>query len=293
MRKIVAIVGPTASGKSDLAIRLAKELGAEIISGDSIQVYRGFDIGSGKVSFKEMDGVIHHLIDIKNPRDQYSVKEFQSLSREIIETTNKPILFCGGTGLYLKAALYDYDFPKEEIARFDYSQFSNQELYQKLKEVDPKQCEKIHPNNRQRLERSLTIYEQSGVPQSTLVDRQEKKPIYDVCWLGIAWDRKVLYQRINTRVEKMIEAGLAKEVKWLLEHGSTFEDQAMKSIGYRDWKDYFYGEQTLDQTKYLIQKNSRHFAKRQYTWFHHQVPVNWISLSEEEKVIAKLKKWFG
>ncbi|WP_454995763.1 tRNA (adenosine(37)-N6)-dimethylallyltransferase MiaA [Bulleidia extructa] len=293
MRKIVAIVGPTASGKSDLAIRLAKELGAEIISGDSIQVYRGFDIGSGKVSFKEMDGVIHHLIDIKNPRDQYSVKEFQSLSREIIETTNKPILFCGGTGLYLKAALYDYDFPKEEIARFDYSQFSNQELYQKLKEVDPKQCEKIHPNNRQRLERSLTIYEQSGVPQSTLVDRQEKKPIYDVCWLGIDWDRKVLYQRINTRVEKMIEAGLAKEVKWLLEHGSTFEDQAMKGIGYREWKDYFYGEQTLDQTKYLIQKNSRHFAKRQYTWFHHQVPVNWISLSEEEKVIAKLKKWFG
>lgn len=293
MRKIVAIVGPTASGKSDLAIRLAKELGAEIISGDSIQVYRGFDIGSGKVSFKEMDGVIHHLIDIKNPRDQYSVKEFQSLSREIIETTNKLILFCGGTGLYLKAALYDYDFPKEEIARFDYSQFSNQELYQKLKEVDPKQCEKIHPNNRQRLERSLTIYEQSGVPQSTLVDRQEKKPIYDVCWLGIDWDRKVLYQRINTRVEKMIEAGLAKEVKWLLEHGSTFEDQAMKGIGYREWKDYFYGEQTLDQTKYLIQKNSRHFAKRQYTWFHHQVPVNWISLSEEEKVIAKLKKWFG
>ena len=293
MRKIVAIVGPTASGKSDLAIRLAKELGAEIISGDSIQVYRGFDIGSGKVLFKEMDGVIHHLIDIKNPRDQYSVKEFQSLSREIIETTNKPILFCGGTGLYLKAALYDYDFPKEEIARFDYSQFSNQELYQKLKEVDPKQCEKIHPNNRQRLERSLTIYEQSGVPQSTLVDRQEKKPIYDVCWLGIDWDRKVLYQRINTRVEKMIEAGLAKEVKWLLEHGSTFEDQAMKGIGYREWKDYFYGEQTLDQTKYLIQKNSRHFAKRQYTWFHHQVPVNWISLSEEEKVIAKLKKWFG
>ena len=293
MRKIVAIVGPTASGKSDLAIRLAKELGAEIISGDSIQVYRGFDIGSGKVSFKEMNGVIHHLIDIKNPRDQYSVKEFQSLSREIIETTNKPILFCGGTGLYLKAALYDYDFPKEEIARFDYSQFSNQELYQKLKEVDPKQCEKIHPNNRQRLERSLTIYEQSGVPQSTLVDRQEKKPIYDVCWLGIDWDRKVLYQRINTRVEKMIEAGLAKEVKWLLEHGSTFEDQATKGIGYREWKDYFYGEQTLDQTKYLIQKNSRHFAKRQYTWFHHQVPVNWISLSEEEKVIAKLKKWFG
>ena len=293
MRKIVAIVGPTASGKSDLAIRLAKELGAEIISGDSIQVYRGFDIGSGKVSFKEMDGVIHHLIDIKNPRDQYSVKEFQSLSREIIETTNKPILFCGGTGLYLKAALYDYDFPKEKIARFDYSQFSNQELYQKLKEVDPKQCEKIHPNNRQRLERSLTIYEQSGVPQSKLVDQQEKKPIYDVCWLGIDWDRKVLYQRINTRVEKMIEAGLAKEVKWLLEHGSTFEDQAMKGIGYREWKDYFYGEQTLDQTKYLIQKNSRHFAKRQYTWFHHQVPVNWISLSEEEKVIAKLKKWFG
>lgn len=293
MRKIVAIVGPTASGKSDLAIRLAKKLGAEIISGDSIQVYRGFDIGSGKVSFKEMDGVVHHLIDIKNPRDQYSVKEFQSLSREIIETTNKPILFCGGTGLYLKAALYDYDFPKEEIARFDYSQFSNQELYQKLKEVDPKQCEKIHPNNRQRLERSLTIYEQSGVPQSKLVDRQEKKPIYDVCWLGIDWDRKVLYQRINTRVEKMIEAGLAKEVKWLLEHGSTFEDQAMKGIGYREWKDYFYGEQTLDQTKYLIQKNSRHFAKRQYTWFHHQVPVNWISLSEEEKVIAKLKKWFG
>ena len=94
-------------------------------------------------------------------------------------------------------------------------------------------------------------------------------------------------------IEKMIEAGLAKEVKWLLEHGSTFEDQAMKGIGYREWKDYFYGEQTLDQTKYLIQKNSRHFAKRQYTWFHRQVPVNWISLSEEEKVIAKLKKWFG
>ncbi|MBW9212561.1 MULTISPECIES: tRNA (adenosine(37)-N6)-dimethylallyltransferase MiaA [Terrabacteria group] len=291
MRKVIAIVGPTASGKSDFAIRLAKEINAEIISGDSIQVYRGFNIGSGKVTKEEMAGIPHHLMDIKGPKDKYSVKEFQSLSRQILAETNKPMIFCGGTGLYLKAALYDYDFPEEEITHFDYSRYSNEELYQRLKEVDPKQAEKIHPNNRQRLERSLTIYEQSGVPQSTLVDQQEKKALYDVAWIGIEWDREVLYQRINLRVEKMIEAGLPEEVKSLLENGSTFEDQAMKGIGYREWKDYFFGEQSLEETKYLIQRNSRHFAKRQYTWFHHQVPVKWFSLADEEKLIMDIKAW--
>ncbi|QRG86687.1 tRNA (adenosine(37)-N6)-dimethylallyltransferase MiaA [Bulleidia sp. zg-1006] len=291
MRKVIAIVGPTASGKSDFAIRLAKEINAEIISGDSIQVYRGFNIGSGKVTKEEMAGIPHHLMDIKGPKDKYSVKEFQSLSRQILAETNKPMIFCGGTGLYLKAALYDYDFPEEEITHFDYSRYSNEELYQRLKEVDPKQAEKIHPNNRQRLERSLTIYEQSGVPQSTLVNQQEKKALYDVAWIGIEWNREVLYQRINLRVEKMIEAGLPEEVKSLLENGSTFEDQAMKGIGYREWKDYFFGEQSLEETKYLIQRNSRHFAKRQYTWFHHQVPVKWFSLADEEKLIMDIKAW--
>lgn len=291
MKKVVAIVGPTASGKTAFSILLAKAIDAEIISGDSIQVYCGFDIGSGKVSLQDRSLVKHHLIDIKEARDTYSVKEFQERARNIIDYTDKPIILCGGTGLYLKAALYDYDFPKEEIKYFDYSTFSNDELYQRLKKLDPNQCAKIHPHNRQRLERSLTIYEQSGIPQSTLIARQEKKEIYDVYWIGISWQREDLYKRINMRVEKMLVDGLEDEVNSLLQHGSKFSDQAMKGIGYREWQEYFNGHQSLEQTKYLIQRNSRHFAKRQLTWFNNQVEVDWILPNDLMSKVNDIKAW--
>lgn len=293
MKKIIAIVGPTASGKSGFAVRLAKEIGAEIISGDSIQVYRGFTIGSGKIVESEMEGVKHHLIDIKEPRDRYSVKEFQSLSRDIMDHSSCPIVFCGGTGLYLKAALFDYEFPEEEESTLDFSDQSTESLYQRLVEVDPVQAQSIHPNNRQRIERSLTIFEKSGTTQSSLIEKQDKKPLYDIRWIGIDWNREVLYERINQRVHRMMVSGLKEEIESLLDKGSSFDDLAMKGIGYREWKEYFEGSQSLEETEYLIQRNSRHFAKRQLTWFRNQVPMEWVKPENLDHCIQDLKDWLS
>lgn len=293
MKKIIAIVGPTASGKSGFAVRLAKEIGAEIISGDSIQVYRGFTIGSGKIVESEMEGVKHHLIDIKEPRDRYSVKEFQSLSRDIMDHSSCPIVFCGGTGLYLKAALFDYEFPEEEESTLDFSDQSTESLYQRLVEVDPVQAQSIHPNNRQRIERSLTIFEKSGTTQSSLIEKQDKKPLYDIRWIGIDWNREVLYERINQRVHQMMVSGLKEEIESLLDKGSSFDDLAMKGIGYREWKEYFEGSQSLEETEYLIQRNSRHFAKRQLTWFRNQVPMEWVKPENLDHCIQDLKDWLS
>ena len=227
MKKVIVIVGPTAVGKSDFAIELAKKINGEIISGDSIQVYQGLDIGSGKVTQEEMDGVPHHLIDIYTTKQSYTVADFQSKARELID----PMIICGGTGLYIKACLYDYQFSDESGAGIDIDleNYTNEELYQQLLELDPKQSEKIHPNNRQRLLRSLTIARRSPKVQSEMIADQQHRMLYDARIIGCTMPRDQLYARINERVEKMFEAGLQKEIENLLEQGVSFQDACNNS----------------------------------------------------------------
>ena len=290
MKKVLVIAGPTASGKTSFSIELAKRLNTEIVSGDSIQVYKGFDIGSGKVTEAEKEGVPHHLIDILEPGTQYSVKDFQKEARTLIDNSSKPMIIAGGTGLYLKACLYDYVFTDEEASPRNekYDQYTNHELYEMLVERDPVQAEKIHENNRQRVLRSLTVLDNTGKRQSEIIDEQNHEPIYDFFIAGCTMAREELYERINLRVKMMIEKGLEQEVKGLLDKSITFEDPAMKGIGYREWADYFDGNLSITEVEALIARNSRRYAKRQYTWLNHQMPVHWFDPRNKEERSAML-----
>ena len=266
MKKVIVIVGPTAVGKSDFAIELAKKINGEIISGDSIQVYQGLDIGSGKVTQEEMDGVPHHLIDIYTTKQSYTVADFQSKARELIDQSEKPMIICGGTGLYIKACLYDYQFSDESGAGIDIDleNYTNEELYQQLLELDPKQSEKIHPNNRQRLLRSLTIARRSPKVQSEMIADQQHRMLYDARITGCTMPREQLYAR-------------------------------MKGIGYREWEGFHEGKKSLEEVKEEIQKHSRQFAKRQYTWFNHQMDVEWFENNnslERKAMLENLVHWY-
>ena len=297
MKKVLVIAGPTAAGKTGFSLVMAEKLNAEIISGDSIQVYRGLDIGSGKVTKEEMGNIPHHLIDILSPKDSYSSADFQRMAREIIDSSEKPMIICGGTGLYLKACLYDYTFNKEEEGPSTdpaLEQYSNEELYAMLEKIDPVQLQKIHVNNRKRLMRSLTIAQRSGKAQSEIESEQSHEMIYDAFIAGCTMDRAKLHERINRRVDMMFEAGLKQEIERLLEEGVTFTDASMQGIGYREWEAYFQGNMSEDEVREEIKKHSRQFAKRQYTWFNHQMPVHWFDItdpSETEKMIREIEAW--
>ena len=299
MKKVLVIAGPTAAGKTGFSLVMAEKLHAEIISGDSIQVYRGLDIGSGKVTKEEMGNIPHHLIDILSPKGSYSSADFQHMARKIIDESNTPVIICGGTGLYLKACLYDYSFNKEEEGPSTdpvWEQYTNEELYAMLKQTDPVQAEKIHPNNRKRLMRSLTIAGRSGKPQSEIEKEQSHEMIYDAFIAGCTMDREKLYDRINRRVEMMFESGLKEEVEALLKQGVTFRDASMQGIGYREWEAYFLGNMSEQEVKEEIQKHSRQFAKRQYTWFNHQMPVHWFDITdpkETEEMISQILRWYA
>ncbi len=299
MKKVLVIAGPTASGKSNFAVEIAKEVNGIILSGDSIQVYRGFDIGSGKVKEEEKQGVRHELLDILDYNEAYDVAAFQKNAREIIDHTEALPIICGGTGLYLKACLYDYTFGEEEEEEKSdptLDAYSNEELYGMMQEMDPVQAEKIHMNNRRRLLRAITLMRRSGKKMSEIHAAQTHEPIYDVFVAGCTMDRAVLYERINQRVENMFAAGLEQEVEGLLQKGVTFADQPMKGIGYQEWKPYFAGECTIETVKSEIQKHSRQFAKRQYTWFNHQMDVHWFnSLDEADRARMKqeIRDWMA
>ena len=295
MKKVLVIAGPTASGKSDFAVQAAKMLGGEIISGDSIQVYRGMDIGSGKIRKEEMQGIPHHLIDILDIREPYSVSDFQTMARDLIETIDMPVI-AGGTGLYLKACLYDYDFIKEEKPETEetYEGISNESLYERLQELDPASAEKIHPNNRQRLVRALNIIAFTGMTKSDIEAAQKHEPVYDFYIAGCTMERDVLYDRINRRVERMFEEGLEEEVRGLIAKGYTFADPGMKGIGYREFEPYLHGTASIEEVKAEIQKHSRNYAKRQYTWLNHQMPVHWFGAddpSERKNMLEEIQRW--
>lgn len=282
---VLCIVGPTAVGKTKMSIELAKQLNGEIISGDSMQIYRGMDIGTAKATMDERQGIPHHLIDEKNPDEPYSVAAFQQTVRakmEEIKSRGKLPIIVGGTGLYIKSVLYDYEFAGEseskEVDEAKYGHLSNEELHAKLATVDEAGAKDIHPNNRKRVIRALEIYETSGVKKSEMIEKQEHKMIYDACLIGLTDDRTVLYDRINKRVDVMYETGLVEEVKALFDQGIPAESQSIRAIGYKELYDYFKGLISLEESKELIKRNSRRYAKRQYTWFNNQMDVTWFKV---------------
>lgn len=272
---VVCIVGPTGVGKTKLSIELAKKLDGEIINADSTQVYRGMDIATAKVTKEEKEGIPHHLLDIKNIDEDYTVFDYQkdcrSKIKEIQEKGKIPILV-GGTGLYIKAALYDYKF-EEEISVNSYDKYSNEELYNKLLNIDPDT--QIHPNNRKRIIRALNYYDNT---KETLSSKEKTdKLLYDVIFIGLTTNREILYDRINKRVDIMLKNGLLEEAKKI--YDTNIRSKAVLTpIGYKELFEYFDGNKSLEESLKLIKQRSRKYAKRQYTWNNHQIPVNWFDV---------------
>lgn len=287
MQKVIVIVGPTGVGKTSLSVALAKKYNGEVISGDSMQIYKEMSIGTAKVTKEEMQDIPHHLIDERSYKEEYNVKQFQELARErindIIKRGKLPII-CGGTGLYIKSLLYDYRFvdqEKDDLFEEFLSKRSNSELYAMLRIVDADATNTIHPNNRQRITRALSMAH-LGEKKSEIVASQEHSLLYDVYPIGLTIERDKLYERINERVLKMMDHGLLDEIKHITSDDSVWNLQSMQGIGYKEWKEYMQGEMTLADCISLIQKNSRNFAKKQYTWFHNQMPVNWYDIEKED-----------
>lgn len=287
-KKLVVIIGPTAVGKTKLSIDLAHRLDGEIISGDSMQIYKGMDIGTAKISVDEMEGIRHHLLDIKSPEEDFSVAEFQANVRPLIEEiTNqtKTPMIVGGTGLYIQSVLYDYQFT-ENPSDPEYRSKLEEELqdkgpqaiHQLLEKIDPESAGKIHPNNSRRVIRALEVFHCTNKTMSEYISSQEQEPLYDVALIGLTMDREILYDRINQRVELMVKQGLLEEVKELYDKGIC-NTQAIQAIGYKEIYDYFDGKMTYDEAINQLKQNSRRYAKRQLTWFRNKMEVKWFDMT--------------
>lgn len=287
-KKVVAIVGPTAVGKTKLSIFLARKLGGEIINGDAFQVYRGMNIGTAKITAEETEGIPHHLIDIRDPGEDYTAADYQKDARRVIhQITDRgqlPIL-AGGTGFYMKSALFDYHFPSggsNRTYREQLTDLLNREgseaLHARLQAVDPSAAASIHPHNLVRVIRALEVFHETGVPFSRQQSGVPDEPIFDVSFIGLDMERSLLYQRINDRVDMMMESGLLNEVRDLYGRGLR-NARALQAIGYKEFFPYFEGKVTLDHAVGLLKRNSRHYAKRQLTWFRRQMPVHWFDMT--------------
>ncbi len=291
MNKIVIVGGATASGKTSVGIELAKILGCEVISCDSMQIYKRMDIGTAKVTPNEADGVEHRMVDIVEPFDEYSVGEYAKKAdgyiSDLLEKGKTPIIV-GGTGLYLDAILYNMSFGGERYEKLrndlfdELDKYGKEFMYEKLKKLDPEDAAKIHPNNTKRVLRALEIYYSTGEVKSEL-SQKERKLKYSPCMVVLNPPREVLYERINARVDKMFECGLENEVKKLLEEGVNFSCQSMQAIGYKEFKPYLDNELSLTELKEKIKQNSRNYAKRQLTWFKKYDFAKWFNPLTQRK----------
>ena len=277
MKRVIVVVGPTAVGKTKIAIELAKKYNLDVISGDSVAVYKRLDIGSAKPTIEEMDGVKHHLIDVMEPTEQFDVATFQNMARSIIDK-NDISLICGGTGLYIQSVLFNYEFKaqkRNEAFEEKFNDLSNEELYALLLKKDPNiDKEKLHPNNRKRVLRALEVMDELN--ESIHSFDKKKEALYDYFIIYLKMNREKLYERINKRVDIMIEDGLIDEVKSLYDDGIL-----PHAIGYQELVPYFKGEVSLDTAIEEIKKNTRHLAKRQETWFKNQMDSHFYDVDIE------------
>ncbi len=286
-QKMILLTGPTAVGKTELSIALAKKYNGEIISADSMQVYRHMDIGTAKIRPEEMQSVPHYLIDCLEPDEEFHVMRFQQMAKEALKNIyaagHLPIIV-GGTGFYIQALLYDISFGEEDGAsktRGKWEQYAKERgvdaLHEELQKVDPKSAEKIHKNNVKRVVRALQFYEDFGkkISEHNEQEMQKTSP-YDFRYFVLTNDRAVLYDRINRRVDQMIEDGLVEEVRRLKEMGYTKELVSMQGLGYKEILAYLDGQTTLNEAVAILKRDTRHFAKRQLTWFKRERDVIWL-----------------
>ena len=299
-KKLVVLTGPTAVGKTKLSITLAKRIGGEIISADSMQVYRRMDIGSAKIRPEEMDGVRHHLIDVLDPSDLFDVVQFQSMAKEAIgEITSRghiPIL-TGGTGFYIQSVVYDIDFTAgdgDDSYRKNLEEDPDPErLHAMLEKADPDAAARIHPNNVRRTIRALEFLHQTGgrISEHNQTEREKESP-YRFCYFVLTQDRAAVYDRINARVDRMLEEGLEEEVRTLQNLGLTDSMTSMKGLGYAEMLRYLSGEIPYEEAVRLIKRNTRRFAKRQLTWFRREKDVVWIDKDryngDEDRILAAM-----
>lgn len=299
-KPLIILTGPTAAGKTKLSIALAKAVGGEIISADSMQVYRRMDIGSAKIKREEMDGVTHYLVDILEPTTDFNVVLFQKYAKEAMEqiyAKGKVPILVGGTGFYIQSVLYDIDFTENDedtglrrSLEALVKEKGAQALHDMLKECDPKAAEAIHANNVKRVIRAIEYNRQTGgkISEHNEEERQKQSP-YDSRYFVLTDERERLYQNIDKRVDIMLKEGLVNEVKELLAMGCKRESTAMQGLGYKEIIEYLQGETTLEEAVYRIKRDTRHFAKRQLTWFRQERDVIWIEKDkfayDEEKML--------
>ncbi|MBT2681458.1 tRNA (adenosine(37)-N6)-dimethylallyltransferase MiaA [Bacillus sp. ISL-35] len=302
-QKLIVLIGPTAVGKTKLSIELAKKYNGEIISGDSMQIYKGMDIGTAKISPEEMEGIRHHLIDVKDPDESFSTAEFQDMVREKIHEISgrgKMPMIVGGTGLYIQSAIYDYHFtetPSDPDFRHRLEKEAEEKgpeaLHGKLEIVDPESASRVHPNNIRRVIRALEINHCTGKTAGELQANQSPELMYNNAIIGLTMERELLYNRINRRVDLMMEQGLLDEVKYFYDKGLK-ECQSIQAIGYKELYEYFDGKVTLSEAIENLKQNSRRYAKRQLTWFRNKMNVEWFDMSESndaEKKFAEISKF--
>ena len=288
MKNLIILTGPTAVGKTDLSIRLAKETNGEIISADSMQVYRTMDIGTAKIKKEEMSGIPHHLIDILNPDEEFNVVLFKKYAKEAIEDITrrgKTPIIVGGTGFYIQAVLYDIDFEaNDDDMSYRYKleaiakEKGNIHLHNMLDMIDHEAALKIHPNNIRRVIRALEFYDKTGKKISEHNEREAaRKSPYNFEYFVLNDERSKLYDRIDKRVDVMIKEGLLDEVKGLLDKGYTRDLVSMQGLGYKEIIDYLNGAVTIDEAVYTLKRDTRHFAKRQLTWAKREKEVTWVN----------------
>ncbi len=302
MNKLVVIAGPTAVGKSDLAVKLAKRIDGEVISADSMQVYRRMDIGSAKVTKEEMQGIPHHMIDILEPSEEFNAFLFTKTASKLIEEINakgKIPIVTGGTGFYIRALIYGNDFSEsngsnEEILK-EIEELASTDpdlLYEELKKVDPESASIIHKNNIKRVTRALMFYKETGRKISEHNSEMHEKPAaYDFACFVVTDDRAKLYERIDKRVDKMLKAGLVEEVRSLAAEGLTKDNISMQGIGYKELLMWLEGELSFDEAVSLIKQSSRHYAKRQITWFKREKEAIWLDRSillSDDKILDQM-----
>lgn len=272
MSRVIVITGPTAVGKTKLSIELAKKLNGEIINADAMQVYKGLNIGTAKVTEKEKENIPHHLFDIKEVEEEYSIYNYQKDCRKVIDNIlrrNKIPILVGGTGLYIKAALYDYKL-SEEKTNNTYDNLKTEEIYKELLKLD--KDINIDKNNRRRLIRALNYYKENN---TSISNNKTNKLLYDTIFIGLTTDREILYKKINQRVDNMIENGLLEEVKYYYDKNIKTKP-LINGIGYKELYNYFDGLYSKEEAVEKIKQNSRHYAKRQYTFLNHQLNVVWF-----------------
>ena len=299
---LIILSGATAVGKTDLSIHLAQKIGGEIISADSMQVYKGFDIGTAKISKEEMQGVPHYLIDELEPDEEFNVFEFQKRASSYIRSIHakgKIPIITGGTGFYIQSVLYDIEFTSSETDtayRRELEQLAEEQgpqaLHRLLEEADPEAAGQIHANNIKRTIRALEYFKETGQRISLHNEQQRlRQPAYNAAYFVLNRDRDVIYDRINQRVDIMLQQGLVQEVRSLLERGVSPDSLAMQGLGYKEIVRYLNNELTYEETVDLIKKSTRHFAKRQLTWFRREKDVIWMNYEEylsEEEMLAKM-----